>query len=88
MTHSKAKEKDASGNFEQANRLIVLARRINTKTRTRIPKELKRKICKHCYSYLSPTKTSKTKVNSEKKRVEVSCGKCGKKMFYQIVKKK
>jgi len=75
------------GNLGQADKLIELARKINTKTKTRIPKELKKKYCKHCYSYLMPGKTSKTRINSKQKRVEVNCLKCEKQMYYNIKKK-
>jgi len=72
------------GNLGQADKLIELARKINTKTKTRIPKELKRKYCKHCYCYLMPGKTSKTRINSKQKRVEIACLKCGRQMYYSI----
>lgn len=83
-----ADEDAKTGNLEQADKLIALARRINTKTKTRIPTELKRKYCKHCYAYLMPSRTSQTRINSEQKRVEVTCLKCGGRMWYAIKKKR
>lgn len=35
-----------------ANRYVSLARKIAMKTKTKIPAQLKRRFCKHCYSYL------------------------------------
>ncbi|MBM3309397.1 MAG: ribonuclease P [Candidatus Altiarchaeales archaeon] len=75
------------GNLEQAGRLVELARKINTKTKTRIPKELKNRYCKHCYCYLMPGKTSKTRINSRQKRVEVTCLKCSRQMYYSTKKR-
>lgn len=77
----------AGGDLEQANRLIALARRISTKTKTRILKELKGRYCKHCYCYLIPGRTSRTRVNPKQKRVEVTCLKCGGRMYHRINKK-
>ena len=37
-----------------ANRYVGMARRVAMKVNLRIPKEYKRKFCKHCYSYLKP----------------------------------
>jgi ribonuclease P protein subunit RPR2 len=81
---SLADKEAASGNLGQADKLIQLARKINTKTKTKIPKELKQRYCKHCYCYLMPGRTSKTRINSKQKRVEVSCLKCGRQMYYCI----
>lgn len=37
-----------------ANRYVEIARKIAMKYRIKIPKELKRRFCKHCYSFLKP----------------------------------
>ncbi|MDD5331475.1 MAG: ribonuclease P [Candidatus Nanoarchaeia archaeon] len=37
-----------------ANRYVKLARNIAMKTKTKIPSNLKKNFCKHCYSFLKP----------------------------------
>lgn len=37
-----------------ANRYVALARKLSMKYKVSIPSGLKRKFCKHCYSYLKP----------------------------------
>ena len=37
-----------------AHRYVTLARKIAMKVKIRIPLELKRKYCKHCYKFLMP----------------------------------
>ncbi|MBD3163820.1 ribonuclease P [Candidatus Woesearchaeota archaeon] len=39
---------------EEANKIVKKARRIAMKHQIRLPKELKRKFCRHCYAYLQP----------------------------------
>jgi ribonuclease P protein subunit RPR2 len=82
-----AGEEARNGNTTQADILVSLARRISTKTKSRIPAELKKRYCKHCHSYLIPGKTSKTRINSREKRVEATCLKCKGKMYHQIKKR-
>ncbi|MFH1126442.1 MAG: ribonuclease P [Candidatus Altiarchaeota archaeon] len=79
-----AGQEASTGNLGQANRLVELARKISTKTKTRIPKELKRRYCKHCYRYLVPGRTSKTRINSKHGRVEITCLKCGRSMYFRV----
>lgn len=38
-----------------SNRYVALARKIAMKYKVRMPRELKRKFCRHCYSYLVPS---------------------------------
>ena len=73
-----------SGNMKRANRYVELARDVSMRTNVRIPRHLKRKFCKYCYSYLLPAKTSKSRINSKEKRVEVECLNCSKRMYYPI----
>jgi len=80
--------KEASaGSREQANKLVALARAIGTRTKTKIPKELKRRYCRHCHAYLIPGVTSRTRINSREKRVETTCLDCGGRTYCQIKKK-
>ena len=65
-----------------ANRYIELARKIAMKVNLRLPRNLKRKFCKHCYSYLVPGKTSRTRIH--KSRVTIYCFTCKKYMRFMI----
>jgi len=56
-------------------RYVELAKRISTRTRTRIPRELKRQICKGCNALLVPGKNSTVRV--VKGRLVVKCEECG-----------
>ncbi|HEX55424.1 MAG: hypothetical protein DRO90_02750 [Candidatus Altiarchaeales archaeon] len=73
-----------NGNIENANRYIELARRIAMKYNIRIPREYKRKFCKYCYRYLLPGRTSRTRINSRMRRVEIKCLSCGRRIFYPL----
>jgi len=83
-----AEEEALAGNLRQADRNIALARRISTRTKTRIPAALKRRYCRHCHGYLMPGKTSRTRINAEQGRVEVTCMECGGKSYYRTKPKR
>ncbi|MBL7147464.1 MAG: ribonuclease P [Nanoarchaeota archaeon] len=68
-----------------SNRYITLARKIAMKFNLRIPRELKRRYCKHCYSYLVPNKNCRVRVH--KSRVIYYCLNCKKFMRFVIKKK-
>jgi ribonuclease P protein subunit RPR2 len=57
-------------NEEYAKRYLQLAKRIGEKTRVSIPKEIKEKYCKKCYS-LNVTQAKKEPF------LEVTCKECG-----------
>ncbi len=59
-----------------ANRYVSLARKIAMKVQLRLPKELKRKYCKFCYSYLRPGVNSRSRIR--KGKVIISCFECKK----------
>lgn len=65
-----------------ANRYVTLARKVAMKVRIRIPKELKRKYCKHCYKFLMPGKNSRVRTRDGK--VIISCLECKKFMRIEI----
>ena len=67
---------DASFPSPLSNRYVTLARKIAMKTKSRIPIELKRKFCKHCYKYLRSGKNSRTRTRDGK--VIISCFECKK----------
>ena len=51
---------------ERANRYIHIARKIAMKTRTRIPPNLKKKYCKHCYKFLQPGVNCRVRTRNNK----------------------
>ncbi len=59
-----------------ANRYVTLARKIAMKYKVRMPKEHKRRYCKHCYKYLKPAVNSRTRIQHNK--VIITCFECTK----------
>jgi ribonuclease P protein subunit RPR2 len=47
-------EKAFKAKPELSNRYVELARKIAMKSKVRIRSELKKRFCKHCYSYIKP----------------------------------
>jgi len=83
-----AEEEFSNNRKDLANRYVELARKISMRYNVRIPKELKRKFCKRCHSYIKPGVNSRTRVRSEKKYVLVTCLECGHKMRFPYVREK
>ena len=73
-----------SKNKSLANRYVTLARKISMKEKIRIPLELKRKFCKHCYKFMMPGVNSRVRTRDGK--VIISCLEC--KKFTRILTKK
>ena len=67
-------------NKSLANRYVTLARKIGMKYKVRIPKELKRKFCKHCYRYIVPGQNCR--VRTKKGNVVYYCLECKKYMKF------
>ena len=65
-----------SSDKKLANRYVQLARNIAMKVKAKIPVELKRKYCKHCYTYLRPGVNSRIRTRVGK--VVISCLDCKK----------
>ena len=88
--NKKAKEKEIAKErvtelFKQAglaktkslsNRYVTIARKISMKFKVRIPLELKRKFCKHCYSYFRLGTTVRIRLHKGHKNY--FCMKCEK----------
>jgi ribonuclease P protein subunit RPR2 len=72
--------------LDLANRYVTLARKISMRFKVKIPADLKRRFCKHCYRYLIPGKTSRVRI--AKTRVIYYCNNCRKFMRFVIRKKK
>ncbi|MBN2252001.1 MAG: hypothetical protein JW724_08015 [Candidatus Altiarchaeota archaeon] len=77
-----ARKAALEGDTVLAGEQVLQARRIGMKFNVPIPGEYKRRYCKHCYGYLIPSKTSRTRIDSKAKKVVVECFACGKKTFY------
>ena len=63
-----------------ANKYVKNARKIAMKVNLTIPRELKRKYCKHCYSYLKPGVNARVRI---KKMVVYTCFNCKKYMRFK-----
>ena len=69
-----------------SNRYVHLARKLAMRYKIRIPKEFKRKYCKHCYSYLKPPYNARVRIQN--KKVVYTCYNCRKFMRFPLIKKK
>lgn len=47
-----------------SNRYVLLARKLSMKYNVRIPSELRRRFCKHCLSYLVPSKNCRIRTKN------------------------
>ena len=63
-------------NPKRATRYVQIARKIAMKINLRIPRELKRGYCKHCYSYLKPGVNSR--IRNYESRITIYCNNCKK----------
>lgn len=73
--------KEARGNPGKADRYVELARKIAMKTNVRIPREYKRKFCKHCNNYFQK---GNYRVRTRNKTVVYYCFNCKKYMRFKI----
>lgn len=78
----KEADKIFNENKELANNYVTKARKISMKFKIRIPSKLKKKFCKHCYSYLKPGKN--VRVRNNKSKVVYYCLECKKYMRFPI----
>ena len=61
-----------------AQRYADLARKIAMRTRTHLPRDLRRRICPKCKAYLVPGKTSRTRIRQRREpHVATTCLSCG-----------
>jgi len=59
-----------------ANKYVKIARKICMKHKIKLPKDLKRRFCKHCYSYLVPGKN--LRIRNQKGKIVYYCLECKK----------
>ena|SRR3989338_3676045 len=69
-----------------ANRYVNIARKIAMKVNLRLPSKLKRKFCKHCYSFLMPGFNCRIRTRDNK--VVYYCLECKKFMRFPFLKEK
>jgi ribonuclease P protein subunit RPR2 len=81
----KEAEKAYSEDSSLSNRYVELARKIAMKYNIRIPKDLKRRFCKHCYTFLMPGKN--LRVRNQEGKIVYCCLECKKYMRYPVRKK-
>ncbi|MBD3304020.1 ribonuclease P [Candidatus Woesearchaeota archaeon] len=79
-------EKAFNKNPSLSNRYVTLARKLSMKYKVPIPRELKRKFCKHCYKYLVPGKNCRIRTKDGK--VVYYCLNCKKFMRFVLPRKK
>ena len=66
----------------RSKRYVDLAKKISTRTRTRIPKDLKRQVCKGCGALLVPGKGAT--VRTGKSTQKIKCNECGKTRIFPL----
>ncbi len=65
-----------------SNRYVILARKLAMKAKIRIPRDLQKKFCKHCYRYLVPGTTCR--VRTVKQKLVYYCLNCKKYMRFPL----
>jgi len=69
-----------------SDRYVSLARKISMKYKVKIPADLKKQFCKHCYKYLVPSVNCRVRL--QKGRIIYYCLNCKKYMRFPYSKKK
>lgn len=65
---------------DRSERYVQLIRKISMRNRMSIPREIKRNICKHCYTFLVPGSSASYRLKEG--YLVISCQRCSKKMRY------
>lgn len=62
-----------------AQRYVDIARKIAMSARTRLPKEYRRQVCKHCKSFILPGVNCRVRVKQQREpHLTITCLNCGK----------
>lgn len=69
-----------------ANRYVTLARKISMKYKVRIPRDYKRRFCKHCYKFLMPGVNCRVRLQGPK--VVYYCLECKRFMRFPYIREK
>jgi len=59
---------------QRSDAYVALARRIGMRHNVRIPRELKRRMCRHCYCYLIPGRNARIRLRG--KHLTLTCLSC------------
>ncbi|NIO23017.1 MAG: ribonuclease P [Candidatus Aenigmarchaeota archaeon] len=62
---------------ERSKRYVELSRKIGMRYNVRIPKDLRRRFCSKCSSYLRPGVNCRVRTSESKQAVTVTCLVCG-----------
>ncbi|MEA3229901.1 MAG: ribonuclease P protein component 4 [archaeon] len=81
-------EKKFKADHSLSDRYVEIARDISKKFNIPIPRELKRRFCKKCGSYLVYGANARQRVNSQKQYVIITCLGCGQKKRIPYVREK
>jgi len=80
--------KEANAQFSKdrklSDRYVALARKISMKYKVKLPSALKKQFCRHCKSYLMPSKNCRVRL--AKKRVIYYCLECRHHMRFPYVR--
>lgn len=79
-------DKSFSSSKQKANNYVRKARRLAMKHKIRWPRGLKRRFCKHCYSYLKPG--ANCRIRTKQGKVVYYCLECKKYMRFPYTKEK
>lgn len=79
-------KKEFNNDPKLSNRYVEIARKISMKYKVRIPRELKKSFCKHCYVFLMPSKNCR--IRTHKGKVVYYCLNCKKYMRFPYIKEK
>jgi ribonuclease P protein subunit RPR2 len=71
-----AEKKALEQDFTLADRYVKLARKISMRNLVSIPRQYKKKYCKHCYSYLKPSINCRIRIHRNK--IIIFCENCQK----------
>ncbi|HLC19873.1 MAG TPA: ribonuclease P protein component 4 [Candidatus Nanoarchaeia archaeon] len=67
-------EKQFATNPDKAHLYVKKARRIAMKHKLRLPAQLKKKFCKHCYHFLQPGTNARIRIHASK--IVITCWDC------------
>ena len=81
-----AKIQFKEGKQELADRYVYLTRKAAMKVNLKLPKEIKRKFCKHCHKYIVPGVNARVRIH--KNRVIYYCFNCKGYMRFMLKMKK
>ncbi|NIO19275.1 MAG: ribonuclease P [Candidatus Aenigmarchaeota archaeon] len=81
-------EKEFRKHPERSKRYVELARRIGMRYNVRIPKNLRRRFCKKCLSYLKPGVNCRVRMRKDRQAVVVTCSVCGNVSRHPYIKEK